>query len=375
MDGNAIGQGFAAGLKSLWDAYAWMQGMKADKKREEDRYAWMEKQAAREDADRQQRLDRQRLADELAGRTEMLNGIQALNGLPEADVTPDLVDGGQLPLPSQSLAQATSGWGDEDASMGVPSSAPVPNQPTKMRSFTVPGVKKVGIPDMPVRPRTREEQQMEARGKRAEEDATFQTGIARLPKPTQEALTASRILGTKVTPSDLVTPEAKQAASDATYEKRARFNESLRRGRPSAIPQAKDNPRLPIGVEQYLGRLQMGNTSRDQAEAELKTAWPSLVGAHPNLSWIEVNKALDTLWPLDADGQEKRPRGASDAPPLTAGASTAAPVASHASTATAATPAGQKVATQADVEAVAAQLKITPAEARAQLEARGVVIR
>ena len=56
MDGNALGQGLGAGLKSLWDAYAWMQGMKADKQKEADRYAWLAQQEQARSAREQENL-------------------------------------------------------------------------------------------------------------------------------------------------------------------------------------------------------------------------------------------------------------------------------------------------------------------------------
>ena len=129
---------------------------------------------------------------------------------------------------------------------------------------------------------------------------------------------------------------------------------------------ARDNPKFPQGVDSYLNQMRMKGYTRDLAEQALARAWPQLSAAHPTLSGVEVQKALDAYWPLNTFGQEATP---------TVRQPVAATVPSPSPVGAASPSAGQRTASLADVAAVAARLKISPEEARKQLEARGVVIR
>jgi hypothetical protein len=60
----------------------------------------------------------------------------------------------------------------------------------------------------------------------------------------------------------------------------------------------KDNPKFPTGVDHYLTKMRNSGYTREQAESELARAMPELQAAHPNLSGIEVQKALDVYWPI-----------------------------------------------------------------------------
>jgi len=93
----------------------------------------------------------------------------------------------------------------------------------------------------------------------------------------------------------------------------------------------KDNPKFPVGVDRYLTDMRNRGYSRDQAEAELARATPDLQRDHPNMSGLELQKAIDVYWPQASPGYDplsgkrlpgtmelKAPVNSGLAPPLSA---------------------------------------------------------
>jgi len=66
----------------------------------------------------------------------------------------------------------------------------------------------------------------------------------------------------------------------------------------------KDNPKLPIEVDQYLGSMLNRGYTREQAETELSAGMPSLLRQYPKLSWVELRKAVDVMWKVTASTGE-----------------------------------------------------------------------
>lgn len=137
---------------------------------------------------------------------------------------------------------------------------------------------------------------------------------------------------------------------------------------PSRAQVAKDNPRFPRGVEDFLYALKQQGRTRDEVEQQVEQTWNQLRRDHPNLSALEVQSAVNRLFPANDFGG--------------GGASVLGGTTSPAGRATTTGPIGQpaagggqrRTASSTDVKAVAQRLGISEAEARKQLQAAGVAI-
>jgi hypothetical protein len=182
-------------------------------------------------------------------------------------------------------------------------------------------------------------------------------------------------------PESLITPEERAAAEArkretdfADYTRRADYQNELVKGRQRPRVTGtlvREDPKLPAGVQKYFADLKRRGYTRAQAEAEVYGIWDQLSETHPRLDVNSVSLALQRLFPAEGSfgnfgGSVPAPSGrAAGAGP---GGGASRPVAP------AGAPTAPRSATSADVQKVAQRLKITPAEARKQLEARGVTI-
>lgn len=191
----------------------------------------------------------------------------------------------------------------------------------------------------------------------------------------------ARSYGLPVDPNDLKTPadiKTEQEAADLHHlgvlDRELGLRDKHERP-PAESAGSKDDPKLPRGVENYLYDLRSRGVSRGDAEAEIARAWPKLLSEHSKLSPIKVQAALDSFWPVDQFGDERRP--AKPAANGNAGRGRAAGAGPrdglHDVGIVQAGGASPRTATAADVANVAKKLGISEAEARKQLTARGVV--
>lgn len=143
-------------------------------------------------------------------------------------------------------------------------------------------------------------------------------------------------------------------------------------GRTGGGRQPVDDGTFPQGVRDYLMDLKRRGYTREQAEKEVfaGATWSKLKGAHPRVRFQSVRTGVDDLWPTDRDGIEYDTSASpAPAPPPAGGRIGGPPPAPPPSNG------GQpRRASTADVRAVAERLGISEAEARRQLEARGVLV-
>lgn len=126
----------------------------------------------------QHRLKEMKIQQRLQARQVAQQNLEALTGIPEADVTPDMTEGGVL--------QARSATGDDSLH-------------TALKAVDIPGVEELGIPGISRRPRTLESQLAEY---------TTKKRIDALNTPYNLAPGAQRRIGTQVIAQAPAAPRA-----------------------------------------------------------------------------------------------------------------------------------------------------------------------
>ena len=202
--------------------------------------------------------------------------------------------------------------------------------------------------------------------------------IADNPMPTKAPVAARRSFERVIMrrPNGTVTPVSFERGTGEYFDPRDTETpiditgwEAVTGRAPARAATPRDNPRMPQGVADYLLTLKQRGLSRGEVEGQVFAGetWNALRRDHPNVSSLDVQQAINRLFP--ANGLGGTFGGGGGAPGRAGGPGTAGRTAGPGPN----QPAGAgRTATSAEVRAAAQGLGISEAQMRQELQARGV---